>query len=199
VLGAFLLAVLVMRLLGAWSSAAAIPVLWKLPAFELTDQTGKPVHSHELAGHVWIASFIYTTCPGPCPRVVQRQAEVQRELAGQGDLRAVSISVDPAADTPAVLAAYGGSRNIDPEHWKLLTGEPNAVIDLVRNGFRLAVARVDELEPDALSSQGPVVHSVHLVLVDRAMQVRGFYESTDGEAMKRLVADARRLLRDPSV
>jgi protein SCO1/2 len=197
-LGAFLIGVLALRLLGAYSSASRPPVLAVLPAFALVDQTGAPFRSEQLVGRVWIASFIYTTCPGPCPRVVERMADVQRRLEGEPDLRIVSFSVDPEADTPEVLAAYGQSRAIDPQRWKLLTGNADDVLKLVRGGFMLALARAEEAEGVDLTSSGPVVHSVHLVLVDRSLQVRGYYESTDPEAMTRLVADARLLLHHPN-
>jgi protein SCO1/2 len=162
----------------------------------LIDQTGSPVGTDDLKGHVWIASFIYTTCPGPCPRVVQGVAAVQRRIGDEPGLRIVSISVDPAADTPVALGVYGSARGIDPNRWKLLTGTVEDVIDLVRHGFLLVVASADEVASDARKSEGPVVHSVHLVLVDGAMRIRGYYDSTDPEALDRLVEDTRRLLRD---
>jgi protein SCO1/2 len=195
-LGAIVIAVLGLRLLSMPASRPALPVLARVPVFSLTDQTGAAFTSEILADKIWIASFIYTTCPGPCPRVVQRVAEIQRRLGDHHDLQFVSFSVDPAADTPEVLAAYGASRGIEPEHWKLVTGDVPAVVDLVRSGFFLAVERAENSDPSVLASQGPVVHDLRLVLVDRNMQIRGYYDSTDPEAVERLVDDARRLLQN---
>jgi protein SCO1/2 len=127
---------------------------------------------------------------------VQRLADVQRRLGDDPGLSVVSFSVDPAADTPDVLHAYGQSRAIDPSRWKLLTGGVGEMIELIRKGFMLAVARAADVAPEELTSSGPIIHSVHLVLVDPAMQVRGYYDSTDPEAMKRLIADTQRLLRE---
>jgi cytochrome oxidase Cu insertion factor (SCO1/SenC/PrrC family) len=107
VLGAILIVTLAIRLVGVGLSRPELPVMTRVPSFALTDQTGGAFTSRDIAGKVWVASFIYTTCPGPCPRVVQRVAEVQRRLGDEPDVRFVSFSVDPAADTPAVLAAYG--------------------------------------------------------------------------------------------
>ena len=194
VLGGFLVAVLAMRLLGAYVSASNLPVLTVVPSFSLVDQTGAAFHSHELGGRVWIASFIYTSCPGPCPRVVQRLAEVQRQLGAEPDLSVVSFSVDPAADTPDVLAAYARTHSIDAARWKLVTGSENDVLQLVRRGFLEAIEKNDT---ETRATEGAVVHSLHLVLVDRSMRVRGYYDSTDPAAMKRLVEDTRRLLRNP--
>jgi protein SCO1/2 len=193
VLGAFLVGVLIMRLLGAFVSASNLPVLTVVPSFSLVDQTGAAFHSHELTGRVWIASFIYTSCPGPCPRVVQRVAEVQRQLGAEPDLSIVSFSVDPEADTPDVLAAYGRTHGIDASRWTLATGAMDDVMQLVRRGFLQAVEKNDT---ETRASEGAVMHSLHLVLIDRSMRVRGYYDSTDPVAMKRLVENARRLLRD---
>jgi protein SCO1/2 len=195
VLGAVLIAVLGLRVLSLRIGSPELPILARVPSFTLTDQRGTAITSGDLTGKVWIASFIYTTCPGPCPRVVQRVADVQRRLGDEADLRFVSFSVDPAADTPEVLAAYGESRGIEPERWKLVTGSVPAVVDLVRRGFLLAVERADDTDPQVLASEGPVVHDLRLALVDRDLQVRGYYDSTDPEAVDRLVGDARRLLR----
>jgi protein SCO1/2 len=192
VLGAFLIGVLAMRLLGAFVSASNLPVLTVVPSFALVDQTGDAFHSHELSGRVWIASFIYTSCPGPCPRVVQRVAEVERQLGAEPDFSIVSFSVDPQADTPDVLAAYGRTHGIDASRWTLATGAVDDVTQLVRRGFLQAV---EKNATETRATEGAVVHSLHLVLVDRSMQVRGYYDSSDPAAMKRLVEDARRLLR----
>src|SRR5205814_8887748 len=51
-----------------------------VPAFRLTNQYGRPFGSAELAGKIWIADFIYTTCPGPCPMISSRMSEMQKPL-----------------------------------------------------------------------------------------------------------------------
>jgi protein SCO1/2 len=38
-----------------------------VPPFALTERSGRPVNNHDLAGKIWVAGFVYTTCPGPCP------------------------------------------------------------------------------------------------------------------------------------
>ena len=46
-----------------------LPVFGQVPGFELTAETGQPFSSKSLNGKVWVADLIYTTCPGPCPRI----------------------------------------------------------------------------------------------------------------------------------
>lgn len=122
--------------------ATTVPVLWRAPEFTLTDQRGSPFASSELNGTVWIASFIYTSCPDVCPLITARMAQIRDALAAEEVLgtgaRLVSFTVDPQRDSPAVLRAYaeryGGA---DPGRWAFLTGPPQAMRDIVTDGFRL--------------------------------------------------------------
>lgn len=188
-LGAAVLGVLAARALLALRPAEELPVLGEVPPFTLIDQTGAPFSDRDLAGIPWIATFVYSTCPGPCPRVIEKVQAADRRLSHDPRIRLVSVTVDPVADTPDVLAIYGRNRGIDPERWKLLTGDPDAVFALVRGGFKLGVERDDSASPDV----GPVIHSLMAVLIDGKRQVRGYYDTNDPEAMDRLVADSRNL------
>jgi protein SCO1/2 len=192
-LGIAILGVGLARSLVIDSSAPDLPVLATLPAFELTDQNGSPFGSQDLADHVWVATFIYSTCPGPCPRVVQKVRELDDQLTNDPRLKIVSFTVDPEVDTPEVLAEYAGSHGIQTERWKLLTGPSEEVFKLVRKGFLLGVSRSDTGDAPP-SADGPVVHSVRLVLIDTAMNVRGYYDTTDPAAMARASTDIERLL-----
>jgi protein SCO1/2 len=189
VLGAAILGVLAARAMLALRPAEELPVLGEVPAFTLIDQTGAPFSDRDLEGVPWIATFVYSTCPGPCPRVIEKVQAADRRLSHDPRIRLVSVTVDPAADTPEVLAIYGRNRSIDPVRWKLLTGDPDAVFALVRGGFKLGVERDDTASPEV----GPVIHSLMAVLVDGARKVRGYYDTNDAAAMDRLVADARTL------
>jgi protein SCO1/2 len=189
VLGAALLGVLAARAMLVLRPTEDLPVLGHVPRFTLTDQTGADFSDADLAGIPWIATFVYSTCPGPCPRVIEKIQAADRRLSHDPRIRLVSVTVDPAADTPEVLAVYGRNRSIDPRRWKLLTGDPDTVFALVRGGFKLGVERDDNAPPDV----GPVIHSLMAVLVDGERQVRGYYDTNDADAMDRLVDDARAL------
>lgn len=165
----------------------ALPDFGSLPAFSLADAQGRAVTLDGLAGSVWVADFIFTRCAGQCPLMSGRMAELQRAFARTPDLRLVSFTVDPAYDTPERLAAYGQRYEADADRWRFVTGEPQAVLALIRGGFRLAVAEEG-------TEEEPITHSIRLVLVDRRGHVRGSYEATDERAMARLRDDARQLL-----
>jgi protein SCO1/2 len=187
--------IILLRVLMTRAPSVALPVMGQVPAFELIDQTGTLVSSGEFADKIWVASFIYTTCPGPCPRVVARLGQLERHLAGEANFRIASFSVDPQADTPEVLAAYAKTHAIMAARWKLLTGPVETVMKVIRDGFLLPVQRAEGLDDEALAEVGPVIHSVRLVLVDGDGRIRGYYDSSDAGDMDRLAHETIRLLR----
>jgi protein SCO1/2 len=170
-----------------------LPVLRQLPGFTLTERDDEPFGSADLAGKVWIASFIFTRCTGPCPMLTSRMAELQmamKDSAFWPDVRLVSFSVDPAFDTPAVLAERARIAHADPEHWLWLTGSREQVWSLVKEGFGLHVGESDD-------PSSPIVHSQKLALIDRGGRIRGYYDGLDGDDLGRLAGDLERLVAEP--
>ena len=165
------------------------PVLGTVPDFRLVDQTGAPFGPERLAGRVWIADFIFTRCPDVCPRMTERVAGVHRALGDRADV--VSVSVDPAYDTPERLAAFARAHGADSPRWHFLTGDSRHVQEAVLRGFKVAFSRDSE---DIAS----ITHGVHVLLVDGRGRIRGYYDSNDADALDRLVTDARRLAERPS-
>ena len=159
-----------------------------VPSFQLANQNGQPFGSVQLAGKIWIADFIYTTCPGPCPMISGRMSELQKPLQ-KTDVHLVSFSVDPGKDTPEVLHRYAERLQAEPGRWDFLTGPKSVIYKLSHDGFKLAVS-------DGSDAQGIPVHSTRTVLVDRHGQIRGYYDATEADAVTKLVADTNHLLRE---
>jgi protein SCO1/2 len=173
-------------LIAACSSSRPLPVMGEVPAFQLTGSTGQPFEKSSLDGHVWVADFFFTTCTGPCPRMSAQMRQVQNSTANTPAVKLVSFTVDPARDTPEVLADYARRYKADPARWHFLTGDPAKLDSLARNTFKLN------------SVDGSLVHSTRFVLVDRKGRIRGYYASTDDDFMPRLLRDIRNLEREPS-
>ena len=117
-----------------------------------------------------------------------RMSELQKPLE-KTDVHLVSFTVDPAKDTPEVLRGYAEKLQAQPGRWDFLTGPQSTIYDLSRNGFKLAVS-------DGREETGTPVHSTRMVLVDRHGQIRGYYDTTEPDAVRKLVADASHLLRE---
>ena len=160
----------------------------RVPEFTLINQEGKNFGSSDLRGKIWIADFIYTTCPGPCPMISSRMSELQKPLA-KTDVHLVSFSVDPEKDTPQVLRGYAEKLDAQPGRWDFLTGPQSTIYNLSRNGFKLAVS-------DGTAAKGIPVHSTRMILVDRRGEIRGYYDAVEADAVTKLVADTTHLLRE---
>ncbi len=148
------------------------PVMFELPDFELVRADGTPFRRADLAGHVWVVSFFFTSCPSTCPRVTRAMKSLaERYDAHDLPVRLLSISVDPERDTPEVLARYGETVGADPARWTFVTGPKEAVYDLLENGFRLGVGQREEQG----DGRYDIAHSTKLALVGPEGGVRGYY------------------------
>lgn len=172
--------------LAGCTAHADLPTLGAVSDFNLTDQTGASFAGESmLNGHVWVADFMFTNCPGPCPRMSSQMHEVQTALAGQ-DVKLVSMTVDPDRDTPQELAKYAAYYSAKPGVWYFLTG-PREILDHLGND----VFKLNHVD-------GSFDHSTRFVLVDRKLQIRGYYLTSESDAITRVIADAKALLRQPS-
>jgi cytochrome oxidase Cu insertion factor (SCO1/SenC/PrrC family) len=109
--------------------------------------------------------------------------QVQTALASS-DVRLVSMTIDPERDTPAVLADYASHFSAKPGVWYFLTGPVETLRHLDRDVFQLG------------DIDGSLDHSTRFALVDRKSRVRGFYLTSEPDAIEHLIADARELLKD---
>jgi protein SCO1/2 len=109
-----------------------------VPNYGLVNQDSKPIKLQEYRGRVLLLTFIYTRCPLPdyCDLMSNDFAAVDAELQKQGDVynrtHLLSISIDPAYDTPQVLRSYGAAhtgRYSDENfaHWEFASGTKDQV------------------------------------------------------------------------
>jgi cytochrome oxidase Cu insertion factor (SCO1/SenC/PrrC family) len=100
------------------------------PNVELLTQDGRPVRLYDdlLKGKVVIINFMFTTCTGVCPPMTANLAKVQSYLGERvgREVVIISISVDPAADTPVTLKKYADGFKARPG-WYFLTGKKENV------------------------------------------------------------------------
>src|SRR6185295_9699045 len=82
--------------------ADSAEVFAEVGPFELVERGGSTVTRETLLGHPWVASFLFTRCTGPCPKVVGTLRRLQARLERQA-AHIVTFSVDPQFDTPEVL------------------------------------------------------------------------------------------------
>jgi protein SCO1/2 len=106
-----------------------------LPEFALYDQSGAVAQSSRFRGKQIMLNFIFTRCPDAkmCPASTAKMIVTQRlaREAGVKNLELVSITLDPAYDTPGVLKEYAELRGIDTSNFSFLTGPENSIRDLL--------------------------------------------------------------------
>jgi cytochrome oxidase Cu insertion factor (SCO1/SenC/PrrC family) len=152
--------------------------------FALTERDGGTVRKADLLGKVWVASFVFTRCTGPCPQVTATMARLQTDLPAGDDVRLVTFTVDPDHDRADVLKRYADNFGADPKRWLFLTGGRDEIYRLLREGFRVGV------EENRGADRQPgreVSHSARLVVVDRKGHLRGYFNGVadDGDDPER--------------
>jgi protein SCO1 len=150
--------------------------------FSLTERSGKTITDKDLRGQVWIGSFVFTRCTGPCPAVTNTMARLQADLKDElnaGKVRLVTFTVDPARDDLAALKDYANSRQADPNNWLFLTGEEKTVHKLLQEQFKQAAER--KVGPDVQPGD-EFGHSTRLILVDKNGVIRGMYEGLPNDS-----------------
>ena len=172
-------------------------------SFSLTERDGRTITEKDLAGKVWIASFVFTRCMGNCPAVTATVRELQSKFADQPEVSFVTFTVDAEHDNPAELKKYADRYQADAKRWYFLTGDEKTIRKLLQERFKQSAGDAPGSglsHLDALQS-----HSTRLAVVDKHGIIRGIYDGmrnpnfADGddgfaESMKRLEAKVKQLI-----
>ena len=142
------------------TSAAPLAVGQSVPDFTLTDQSGARVSLSQFRGKVVALNFIYTSCVLPqfCYRLANHFSVVQKRFQARmvKDLVLLTVTFDPARDTPERMAEYARQWSADRSAWRFLTGGVDEVKEVCR---RFGV--------DAFADEGLISHSTRTVVIDR--------------------------------
>jgi protein SCO1/2 len=151
-----------------------------VPDFQLLNQSGKRIHLAQFKGKVLLVTFIYTRCPMAdfCPRMSENFAEIDKALATDKTVyertHLLSVSFDPAYDTPAVLRSYGGAHtgrftNEDFRHWDF-AAPSQAELPKVEQYFDVGVTGTDP---------ATLMHSLSTILIGKDGKVIAWYPTKD--------------------
>jgi protein SCO1/2 len=154
----------------------------EVPDFHFINQNGKRISLNDYRGQTLLLTLIYTRCPFPdfCPRVSHEFAAIDRQVradpARYGKTHLLSISFDPAHDTPKVLRAYGFScAGIkDPAlftHWEF-SSIPSAELQEFANYFALTYKE----------EGGLITHSLSTAIISPNGKVFKWYHGADWQA-----------------
>lgn len=153
-------------------SQPALPVISTIQPFALTNQHGAEVTLDDLKGQPWLADIIFTRCPTVCPRMTQTLGELRARLPDT--LRCVSLTTDPAHDTPAVMKAFAEAHGKNTTNWHFLTGPKPDLMRLAVDDLKLISVPKEKAKRD--NPNDLFVHSSYIMLVDARGQLRGKFE-----------------------
>lgn len=157
----------------------------------LVNQLGDSVSLYDQQGKIIILDFFFTSCGSICPRLTNNMSTLQRSFSKGGDTRKkidtsivqfMSISVDPNRDSVPVLRDYANKMNVASDNWWLLTGNRDSIYK-----FAFEEMKVDSFSTEPVSPD--FVHTSRYILIDKKMQVRGYYNGLDSASLLKLAKD----------
>jgi len=157
--------------------------------FSFTNQNGKTITQKDYEGKVYVADFFFTTCGSICPIMTTNMIDVQKAFANNPKVMILSHTVTPEIDSVPVLKKYAIEKGVIDSKWNLVTGDKKDIYSMARKSY-LAVKLG---KPEELYD---MVHTENFVLVDAERRVRGFYDGTKKEEVKKLIEDIQWLLTE---
>ena len=152
--------------------------------FSFINQNGKTITQKDYDGKVYVADFFFTTCQTICPKMTSNMAEIQKAFLDNPKVMLLSHSVLPDTDSVPVLKQYAIEKGVVDGKWNLVTGNKKEIYGIARKSY-LAVKTGS---PQELYD---MVHTENFILVDTKRRVRGFYDGTKTEDIKRLIEDVK--------
>ncbi|MAX68710.1 MAG: hypothetical protein CMP60_03345 [Flavobacteriales bacterium] len=170
----------------------------KIPPFSFINQSKDTITNSDYDGNIYVANFIFTTCPSICKRMTINMRIIQDKLSKYPNIKFLSHTVNPNYDTPEILKQYATKMRIDESNYNFVTGYKEDIYKIAESYF--VNASEDELAP------GGFLHSEYLVIVDKEGRVRsgidkngnvlGVYDGTKDFVIKDLIKDVKVLLAE---
>ena len=154
--------------------------------FKFTNQNGKTITQKDYEGKIYVADFFFTTCESICPKMTANMVDVQKAILNNPKVMLLSHTVMPDVDSVSVLKKYALDKGIVDSKWNLVTGDKKDIYSIARKSY-LAVKMG---KPEELYD---MVHTENFILIDSKRRVRGFYDGTNREEVKKLIEDIQLL------
>ncbi|MEL1253316.1 SCO family protein [Flavobacterium sp. DGU38] len=181
------------------SADANLLTIGKAPKFELTNQDNVTVSNETYKGKVYVLEFFFTTCPSICPKMNLSMLEIEKTFFGNPNFGIVSITIDPAHDTPQVLKDHAKLLGVKSSTWNFLTGDKSTIMDLSNKGFNLYAGENAKVS-------GGFEHSGLFALIDKEGNIRCrkdefgnpilYYDGLDKKGVRDIQQDIKILLEE---
>ncbi len=160
-----------------------------IPDFKFTNQNGKIVTQKDYKGKIYVADFFFTTCQTICPIMTNNMVDVQNAFLKNPKIMLLSHSILPEQDSVPVLKKYAVEKGVVDEKWNLVTGEKRDIFYIARKSYLI-------MKTGKPSEMYDMVHTENLALIDTKKRIRGFYDGTSKDDVKRLIEDIDCLLEN---
>lgn len=163
---------------------------------KLVNQLGDSVNLYNQYGKIVILDLFFTSCGSICPKLTNNMSKLQQSFSKGGDVRKkvdtsivhfMSISVDPIRDSVPVLLDYANKMGVVSDNWWLLSGSRDSIYKFVFEELKVDKFSDEPIHPD-------FVHTSRFVLIDKKMQVRGYYNGLDSASILKLAKDVGYLM-----
>jgi protein SCO1/2 len=169
------------------------------PKFELVNQDNIKITNETYKGKVYVLEFFFTTCPSICPKMNLSMLAIENSFFGNPNFGIVSITIDPAHDTPAILKAHAKLLGVKSSNWNFLTGDKDYIFGIANKGFNLYVGENSKVS-------GGFEHSGLFALIDKKGMIRCrkddfgnpilYYDGLDKKGVRDIQQDINILLKD---
>lgn len=150
--------------------------------FAFTNQNGEVITQEDYKDKIYVADFFFTTCPTICPKMTDNMVWLQEKIKNFPEVMLLSHSVIPDIDSVPVLKEYAIEKGVLDSKWNLVTGDKKDIYYIARKSY-LAVKTG---KPEDMYD---MVHTENFVLVDQKRRIRGFYDGTNLDDVKKLYED----------
>jgi len=161
----------------------------RIGSFSLTNQLGKSISENSFSNKIYVANFIFTTCPKMCPLMTSNLSVVYDNFKGDPEISFISHSVTPEIDSVPQLLKFAKKYNAEAPQWHFVTGEKKQIYELARKHYFAATTNGDGGIHD-------FIHTENFILVDKKKRIRGIYDGTSFDAIDQLIIDLDRLKED---
>ena len=174
--------------------AKPLPVYGDVPDFSLSDENGRIISRADWRGQICVADLIFTRCAGQCLLMAATLNQLPAALPPRPSVRLVSLTSDPAFDTPSVLKKYGERFGAREGVWTFLTGPKEKMRQLAMDGLKLNM--VDKEPSEQETPVDLVIHSTKLVLIDQRGRIRGYFDGRTPDCIPPILAAIQNLARE---
>ncbi|MGZ9734373.1 SCO family protein [Flavobacterium sp. GNP002] len=169
------------------------------PKFELVNQDNKKITNETYKGKVYVLEFFFSTCPTICPKMNESMLVLEKSFFGNPNFGIVSITIDPAHDTPQVLKDHADLLGVKSSNWNFLTGDKAYIFNLANKGFNLYAGENKKVA-------GGFEHSGLFALIDKNGNIRCrnddfgnpilYYDGLDKKGVRNIQQDINILLKE---